>query len=368
MKRSIRCEINPARLRRSLLAWYDSHGRDLPWRVRDGSSPDPYRVWLSEIMLQQTTVATVVSYFQRFLDRWPSLQALAAAELDDVLHAWQGLGYYSRAHSLHQCAGVLCDTLGGMFPQTESALRKLPGIGPYTASAVAAIAFDQPTVPVDGNVERVLTRLFAIEAPLPAAKPILRRLAREFAGSDRPGDCAQALMDLGATVCVPRTPNCGECPWRTSCHGRILGVAATLPRRAPKVERPRKFAAAFIITDGDGALFLERRPNRGLLGGLMQVPLTPWLDQQPGAAEAARLAPVAASWQPVPGVVKHGFTHFTVRLTLIAARVERNRKAGLKGIWCPLGELEDIALPTMMKKVIRHAERQGVVGRAEVRP
>ena len=367
LKPSGRRDLDAAHLRRSLLAWYDRCGRDLPWRAR-GAPPDPYRVWLSEVMLQQTTVATVIPYFRRFLERWPTLSALADADLDHVLHAWQGLGYYGRARRLHECARVVRETLGGTFPQTEAALRRLPGIGVYTAGAIAAIAFDRPAVPVDGNVERVLARLFAVETPLPAAKPALRRLAGEFAGADRAGDCAQALMDLGATVCVPRTPRCGKCPWRASCRGRIRGVASALPRRAPRPERPLRFAAAFVIIDGDDALFLERRPGRGLLGGLMQVPLTAWLDSQPGAAETARLAPVAASWRPVPGVVRHGFTHFAVRLTLVAARVDRDHATSLDGIWCPLDRLDDVALPTMMKKVIRHAERQGVVGSGGLLP
>ena len=353
--------VDPARLRPALLAWYDRHGRDLPWRVRR-APPDPYRVWLSEIMLQQTAVATVIPYFERFVERWPSLPDLAGADLDQVLHAWQGLGYYGRAHRLHECARVVRDTLGGRFPQTEPALRALPGIGPYTAAAIAAIAFDRPAVPVDGNVERVLARLFAVEVPLPAAKPALRQLAGEFAAADRAGDCAQALMDLGATVCVPRNPRCGRCPWHGSCQGRIRGRPETLPRRAPRPERPQRFAAAFIIADGNGALFLERRPGRGLLGGLMQVPLTAWLDQPPDATEAARLAPFAASWRPVPGIVKHGFTHFAARLTLVAARIDRRRAPALEGVWCTLEGLDGVALSTMMKKIIRHAERQGALG------
>ena len=354
--------VDPAHLRPALLAWYDRHGRDLPWRARGGAPSDPYRVWLSEIMLQQTTVATVIPYFEQFVERWPSLPDLAGAELDQVLHAWQGLGYYGRAHRLHECARVVRDTLGGRFPQTEPALRALPGIGSYTAAAIAAIAFDRPAVPVDGNVERVLARLFAVEVPLPTAKPTLRRLASEFAAADRAGDCAQALMDLGATVCVPRSPHCGRCPWRGACRGRIRGRPETLPRRTPRPERPHRFAAAFILVDGDGALFLERRPGRGLLGGLMQVPLTAWLDRPPDAAEAARLAPLAASWRPVPGIVKHGFTHFAARLTLVAARIDRSRAPALEGVWCTLDGLDGVALSTMMKKVIRHAERHGALG------
>ena len=360
-KRSNQSEIDVDRLRRALLGWYDDKARDLPWRVRDGVLPDPYRIWVSEVMLQQTTVATVGPYFRRFLARWPTLSALASSDLDDVLHEWQGLGYYSRARSLHKCARLVHNTLGGVFPRNEAELLKLPGIGPYTAGAIAAIAFDQPTVPVDGNIERVLARLFAIEDPLPYAKRKLWKLARRFAAPDRPGDFAQALMDLGATVCSPREPRCSHCPLGRFCQGYSFNNVDTLPRRVPKPKRPTKFAAAFIIVLPNGLFFLERRPDRGLLGGMMQVPLTPWLEKEPTPKIVARWAPIDATWQRLPGSIKHGFTHFAARLALMATKVDSGCETALEGVWCSLGDLDRVALPTMMKKVIRHAEQQGAI-------
>ena len=360
-KPSNQSEADVDRLRRSLLGWYDDNARDLPWRVRDGAFPDAYRIWVSEVMLQQTTVATVAPYFHRFLERWPTLSALASSDLDDVLHAWQGLGYYSRARSLHKCARLVHNTLGGVFPRNEAELLKLPGIGPYTAGAIAAIAFDQPTVPVDGNIERVLARLFAIEDPLPYAKPELRQLAGRFAAPHRPGDFAQALMDLGATVCDSRAPRCSHCPLRKFCQGYASNIAGRLPRRVPKPKRPLKFAAVFIIVGPTGAFFLQRRPDRGLLGGMMQAPLTPWLEKKPTAKMVTRWAPIDATWQQLPGSVKHGFTHFAARLILMATKVDSGCETALDGVWCLLDDLDRVALPTMMKKVIRHAVQQGAI-------
>ena len=349
-----------------LLAWYDDQGRDLPWRSKGGKKTDPYRVWLSEIMLQQTTVATVAPYYESFLRRWPTLAALGEADLDDVLHAWQGLGYYSRARNLHKCARILCEEHGAAFPDSEIALRRLPGIGPYTASAIAAIAFDQPHLPVDGNVERVLARLYAVEEPLPAAKPVLRRLAAKLVSPERPGDYAQALMDLGATVCTVRAPNCRGCPWQRECRGLALGLASDLPRRAPKAVRPQRYAVAYVVTTAAGEVYLERRPDGGLLGGLMQVPLSPWLDQEPTMRDACRNAPIAADWQSLLGTVEHGFTHFAVRFMVVSTHAKRRDLRDREGLWCAPGALNEHALSTMIKKILRHAVDAGVLGDATV--
>jgi len=340
-----------------LLAWYDRNRRDLPWRAPPGAVGAPYRVWLSEIMLQQTTVATVGPYYRHFLERWPTVEALAEAALDDVLHAWQGLGYYARARNLHRCAQAVAREHGGRFPDTEDGLRALPGIGPYTAAAVAAIAFDRPATPVDGNVERVIARLFQVETPLPAAKPALRDLAATLTPRERPGDYAQAVMDLGATVCLPRNPACDRCPWQTDCAGHAAGVAAGLPRRAPKAARPQRYGVAFWAVSTAGRVLLRRRPEQGLLGGMMEVPGSPWTESQ--AAAPAAHAPFAADWQPLPGEVNHAFTHFHLTLSVLAATDVAETRPGDGERWCHPQEFADVALPTVMKKVVRHALRGG---------
>ncbi|MFQ5983988.1 MAG: A/G-specific adenine glycosylase [Alphaproteobacteria bacterium] len=336
-----------------LLAWYDRHRRDLPWRAPPRVRPDRYRVWLSEVMLQQTTVAAVVPYFQAFVDRWPDLEDLAAAPLDDVLHTWQGLGYYARARRLHECARLICSRHGGRFPETEAALQSLPGIGPYTAAAITAIAFDRKATVVDGNVERVVARVFGVETPLPAARPRLKALAAALTPDKRPGDYAQAMMDLGATVCTPKAPACGRCPWAGTCVARARGIADLLPRRAAKAARPRRHGVAFWTVRGDGAILLRRRPERGLLGGMMEVPSTSWREALWTMAEARREAPVRARWRRLPGTVRHGFTHFELALTVVAARVGTGARAA--GVWCRPERLGEQALPTLTKKVARHA-------------
>ncbi len=346
--------VAPEGLAEALLAWSDRHRRDLPWRAKRGERPDAYRVWLSEIMLQQTTVATVGPHFRRFLARWPDLAALAAASLDDVLHAWQGLGYYARARHLHACARTVVAAYGGRFPESEGELRRLPGIGDYTAAAVAAIAFEQRATPVDGNVERVMARLFAHEAPLPGAKPALRRLAATLTPAYRAGDYAQAVMDLGATICTPQKPKCILCPWREACRARMLGLAESLPARAPKKTKPLKRGVAFWALSAAGALLLRRRPEKGLLGGMMEVPSTPWREQPWTVEEARRAAPVAAKWRLVPGLVRHGFTHFDLELTVLAGDV-RSESPRADGKWVALDALDSQALPTLMKKIVVHA-------------
>jgi A/G-specific adenine glycosylase len=335
----------------ALLAWYDRHRRHLPWRAPPGERPDPYRVWLSEIMLQQTTVVTVGPYFDRFVARWPNVSLLAAAALDEVLHQWQGLGYYARARNLHACARAVVERHAGRFPDDAAGLRALPGIGDYTAAAVAAIAFDRREAAVDGNVERVVARLFAVGEALPAAKPLLRARARELVPASRPGDFAQAMMDLGATICTPRRPRCVLCPWREGCAARAGGFAEDLPARAEKPERPLRRGVVFWLTRGDGAVLLRRRPEQGLLGGMIEVPSTPWREATWDEAEALAAAPAAATWSALPGTVLHGFTHFRLELAILAATTH----APPDGIWARPEQFKDHAFPTLTKKVVKHA-------------
>src|SRR5690606_17674522 len=288
-----------------------------------GAKADPYRVWLSEVMLQQTTVKAVIPYYREFLRRWPSVEALAAAGVDEVLAAWAGLGYYSRARNLHRCARVVVARHGGRFPRSEAALRELPGIGPYTAAAVAAIAFGAPATAVDGNVERVVARLFAVAEPLPAARPELRRLARALTPARRAGDHAQALMDLGATLCTPRRPSCPACPLGKACAAYAKGIASLLPARAARPERPRRATLAFVALREDGAVLLRRRPEAGLLGGMLEVPTTEWTDTLPPLARALTQAPVRAGWHQMPSLVTHTFTHFRLEALICRASVPR---------------------------------------------
>ena len=307
-----------------LLAWYDRHARRLPWRLPpgDASTPDPYKIWLSEVMLQQTTVAAVAPFYAAFLERWPTVDALASAPLDEVLTAWAGLGYYARARNLHKCAKAVSGELGGRFPDDEAGLRALPGIGPYTAAAIAAIAFDRPATPVDGNVERVVARLFAVETPLPKAKPELYGLAEGLTPGRRPGDFAQAMMDLGATVCLPKRPRCLACPLAERCAARAAGSAGDLPRRAARAPRPTRHGVAFWLVDEAGAVLLRRRPDKGLLGGMMELPSTPWREAPWPAEEACGKAPIIREWTVLPGLVRHTFTHFHLELTVWAGRVD----------------------------------------------
>ena len=335
-----------------LLPWYDRHARVLPWRARKGETPDPYAVWLSEIMLQQTTVATVGPYFKDFLTRWPTVKALAAAPIDDVMKRWAGLGYYSRARNLHACAVAVAQDYEGKFPDDVDALQKLPGIGPYTAAAIAAIAFDRSATVIDGNVDRVVTRLFAIEAPLPLSKPEIREAAETLTPQKRAGDFAQAMMDLGATICTPRNPSCNRCPLETICAARAQGIAETLPRRAPKKARPTRHGACFFVTRPDGAVLLRRRPAKGLLGGMMEVPTTPWVETQSPDDAHMDHAPMKAKWRKRIGTVEHTFTHFHLVLTVFAADVKAKDAERAEGIWTPPEELDGEALPSVMRKVV----------------
>jgi A/G-specific adenine glycosylase len=342
---------DPEPLQRALLAWYDRHRRVLPWRALPGQRADPYHVWLSEIMLQQTGVVAAGPYFREFLTRWPDVFGLAAADLDAVLHAWQGLGYYARARNLHACARAVVARHGGRFPDDIAALRTLPGIGEYTAGAIAAIAFDRKAAAVDGNVERVVARLDAVMTPLPDAKPELRRIAGGLVPDRRAGDFAQAMMDLGATVCTPRKPNCVLCPWRDPCLARARGIAEDLPARVAKKAKPTRRGIAFWTLRRDGAVLLRRRPESGLLGGMIEVPSTEWREAGWTIAAAVAEAPVAAQWRTLPGLVRHSFTHFDLELTVLAAETT----AAAEGIWAPLDRLGDHALPNLMKKVVEHA-------------
>jgi A/G-specific adenine glycosylase len=337
-----------------LLAWYDRHRRVLPWRARPGEAPDPYRVWLSEIMLQQTTVATVGPYFLTFLARWPDVTSLAAAPLDDVLTAWAGLGYYARARNLHKCAQAVAREHGGRFPDTEAELLELPGIGGYTAAAIAAIAFDRRAVVMDGNIERVMSRLHRVATPLPAAKPELKALTDALTPDRRPGDFAQAMMDLGATICTPKKPRCALCPWREACAAFKAGDAEDYPRKAAKAARPVLHAVAYWMTTAEGAVLLRRRPEQGLLGGMMEIPTNTWRPQPWDAEEAMDAAPLPARWRALPGQVRHIFTHIDLRLSLLAARVGQVPE---EMVPAPLDRLGDYALPSVMRKIVSAAAR-----------
>ena len=337
-----------------LLVWYDRHRRELPWRAKAGEKPDPYRVWLSEIMLQQTTVQAVASYYARFLARWPKVEALAAAPLDDVLAAWAGLGYYARARNLHAAAKIVAQDLGGRFPETAEGLRKLPGIGVYTSGAIAAIAFDRREAAVDANAERVLARLFAVEEPLPKAKTRLLALCRTLVPEKRAGDFAQAMMDLGSLICTPKHPTCALCPWSSRCEAYRRGIAENLPRKAPKATRPLKRGAAFVARDGAGRVLLVKRAAKGLLGAMLQPPLGPWTDEFPSGTEALLQAPFRAPWRKRMGIVRHGFTHFELEIEVYATDVAAHPKfAGQEARW--VGELGAVALPTVMRKIVEHA-------------
>jgi A/G-specific adenine glycosylase len=344
-----------SRFRAELLAWYDVHARDLPWRVRPaerakGRRADPYRVWLSEIMLQQTTVPHATPYFLAFTRRWPTVTDLAAAHDGDVMAAWAGLGYYARARNLIACARFVTEKLGGVFPDPEEALRALPGVGAYTAAAIAAIAFDRPANVVDGNVERVMSRLFAVETPLPGAKPALKRLAASLVTAERPGDWAQALMDLGAMVCTPSSPACLTCPASPNCEARKTGAPQTYPRRDAKPERPQRHGAAYVLTAGD-RVALVRRPAKGLLGGMLALPTSEWRADPWFDAEAIAAAPIAADWR-IAGAVDHGFTHFALNLRLYRADGDWPG-----AIWTPRTGLQ--AMPSLFLKAAREALDRG---------
>jgi A/G-specific adenine glycosylase len=337
-----------------LLAWYDRHRRVLPWRAATGETADPYRVWLSEIMLQQTTVKAVAPYFVRFLARFPTVTQLAAAPLDDVLKLWAGLGYYARARNLHVCARAVAEHHAGRFPDTEDALRTLPGIGAYTAAAIAAIAFGRRASPVDGNIERVIARLFAVEEELPAAKPRIRALAERLTPRNRPGDFAQAMMDLGAAICTPKSPACALCPWMDACVACARGDQASFPRKGEKKTGALRRGAAFVALRADGFILLRTRAEKGLLGGMTEVPGTEWTKDFDDASAVAS-APLKARWRRLSGVVTHVFTHFPLELTVYVANLPASAKAPAGTRWTAVSGLAAEALPNVMRKVIAHA-------------
>jgi len=341
--------VTPETLRAKLLAWYDASARDLAWRVRPGDHragvrADPYRVWLSEVMLQQTTVPHATPYFLKFTARWPTVMDLAAEDDGEVMAAWAGLGYYARARNLLACARAVANEHGGVFPDTEEGLRALPGLGPYTAAAVSAIAFDRPSNVVDGNVERVMSRLFAVEEFLPDAKAELKRLAGALVRDERPGDWAQALMDLGATVCRPKAPLCDRCPVSEFCAGLAGGEPERYPRKAAKVARPHRNGVAYILTRGN-EVALVRRPPKGLLGGMLALPTSDWRSIGWDDEEARAAAPLGADWRPV-GEVEHVFTHFSLTLRLMRAEGDAE---GF--VWTPRSGLD--ALPSVFLKAAR---------------
>lgn len=350
-----------------LLAWYDRHARTMPWRVGPadraaGILPDPYRVWLSEVMLQQTTVAAVRDYFLKFTTLWPTVAELAAAEDADVMAAWAGLGYHARARNLLKCARAVVADHGGVFPRTRDGLLRLPGIGPYTASAIAAIAFDEPATVVDGNVERVMARLHAVHTPLPKAKAQLTEIAEYYTPLERPGDYAQAVMDLGATICTPRNPACGICPVRDPCAGRRAGTAPELPKKTPKKTKPTRYGIAYVAIRADGAVLLETRPEKGLLGGMLGWPTTEW-----STDPATPSPPLAADWEELSAQARHTFTHFHLILTIQVARLPADARPNpemTRGEFRERAAFRPSDLPTVMRKVYDLAKDREVSGKS----
>ncbi|MFK8034812.1 MAG: A/G-specific adenine glycosylase [Hyphomicrobiales bacterium] len=352
----------PKQLSSELLNWYDKHGRDLPWRKRPESGQqtlaDPYSVWLSEIMLQQTTVAAVKPYFENFLRLWPTVADLAATEDEAIMVAWAGLGYYSRARNLLKCARMVMDDYNGKFPETAVELQKFPGIGPYTAAAVASIAFRDPVPVVDGNVERVVTRLLSIDTPLPVAKDIVRKALLPIIPSDRPGDLAQAFMDLGATLCSPKRPACSLCPLNDNCSALTGGNQEKFPVKLPKKQKPTRIGAAFVLVQGNRSIWLQKRAPTGLLADMTEVPTTDWTSNNDGVSDTSA-APLVANWNEV-GMVRHTFTHFHLELIVFKSIFDENctltpAMLEAKGRWANINQLEEEALPNLMRKVIAKA-------------
>jgi len=347
-----RAALKPRPLARRLLAWWDVNRRDLPWRVAPGEAPDPYKVWLSEVLLQQTTAAAVAPYYGRFLARWPRVEALAAASLDEVIEAFAGLGYYARARNLHACAQEIARR-GGRFPDNEAGLRALPGVGAYTAAAVAAIAFGEEAAAIDGNVARIMARVTALPTPWPQARAAIAAATAALVPADRPGDFAQALMDLGAMVCRPRNPDCAACPLGADCAAARAGEPESYPRRAAAKTRPVRFGAAYFAVRRDGAFLARRRPPKGLLGATLELPGPPWRTVEDGGASQAR--PFAARWRRLPGQVEQVFTHFTLRLTVYVTTIAAVPRESGDLFWVAADEAERAGFSSVMLKAIGHA-------------
>jgi len=351
---------NKATLSTKLLKWYNKEQRELPWRAKPGVAPNPYHVWLSEIMLQQTVVKTVIPYFNKFISLWPEITDLGKASDEDIRRAWAGLGYYTRAENLHKCARLICDEYEGNFPIFAEELETLPGVGPYTAAAIAAIAFDETATPVDGNIERVVARQFAVEDPLPGVKKKLKQLATTLTPPRRAGDFAQAQMDLGATICTPKNPSCLLCPISSSCEGYHLGIENTLPKRASKKPKPTRYGSAFFALREDGAVLLHQRPPGGLLGNMQEIPSSEWTENKDEAENMLKSPPLKGDWWTVPGTVKHTFTHFHLELKVFRIIPGEEAEFTLfadaeRCKWVDRDKLADEALPSIMRKIIQHA-------------
>jgi A/G-specific adenine glycosylase len=336
----------------ALLEWYDHSGREIPWRYKGGAWADPYRVWLSEIMCQQTTVQAVIPYFMKFTTLWPDISALAAAPVEEIMKHWAGLGYYARARNLHKCAKIVAEAHNGAFPETLAGLKALPGIGDYTAAAIGAMAFNISSAVVDGNVERVLSRIHAVREPFPRSKPRLKALAAEYfpEGFHRPGDLAQAFMDLGALICIPAAPRCVLCPVSRFCSAREQGIQNELPVREPKAEKPKKGGYLYLIRNGAGDVLLERRPETAMMGGMSAFPTSAWEPGWEGIAHPEFLELQAPGQQLS---VHHGFTHFDLELRLHHARVREKASVPANLFWVPAGDLEDQGFPTLFKKAFK---------------
>lgn len=336
------------KIRQDILGWYDRQGRDLPWRIKGGRKADPYRVWLSEVMCQQTTIPAVMPYYQKFLTKWPTIQDLAAAEQDDVMHEWAGLGYYARARNLHKCAKEVAFERGGRFPETREELQKLPGIGDYTSAAIASIVFQEPASVIDGNVERVAARVFAFEGALPSAKPALKKLAEQLydGNTERPGDLAQAYMDLGAMICTPTSPKCMICPIQEQCKAQRKGIAPELPRKETKKAKPKRYGHFYWITNSEGAVLFERRPEDRMMGGMLALPSTDWdLKRETTGLKLANIEKMSPNHR-----VLHGFTHFDLELQGYRAALEPDNQ---RFLWVNREELAQLGLPSLFKKAVK---------------
>lgn len=347
--------------RGQILDWYDRHRRNLPWRADAGKKPNPYHVWLSEIMLQQTTVGAVQPYFTKFIEKWPDIKALAKTHQEEVLHEWAGLGYYARARNLHKCAKIIAKEYGGVFPDTQNELKKLPGIGDYTSAAIMAIVFNKPAVVVDGNIERIMARYFAVEEPIPRSKSVLKNLAEPFFESfiERPGDLAQGLMDLGATVCIPGTPRCSLCPLQESCKGKKKGIAATLPKKEKKKLKPQKFGYVYWIHDGAGQVLLHRRPQKGMLGGMLGLPTSKWIctsKKKNLNQEEILKGHVSGDFEINSGPsIFHSFTHFDLELSLVSGKDDDGKifNKSNQYFWRSYKNIDPEGFPSLFRKAFK---------------